>query len=130
MKLSTSNAGFSKPTITVLCNSSTNELVFNADDIALLEKAITELYISKLLPNLSRKLTRKMCIKINSWREAINDFVAGIDCSINHLEVTYILSSIQVLITTIPHAFVSERLYAHAMLKRFRNVEQSSLLQA
>lgn len=123
----------SRPTITIDYDSTISEnsaLTLTSDDVVLLEKAISELYISQLLPNLSRKLIRKICIKINGWRGSLISPTSCVDFSINKVEMSYILSSIQIFIYIIPLTFIAERISAHAMLKRFTAMDYSGALTA
>lgn len=120
-------------TIILDCNTAMkldSQLTLSMADIGILETAITELYISRLFPNLCRKLTRKMCLKINSWHGAINNLAGEADLTISSIEMNYILSSIKVYIKTIPHVFLEDRMNAYVMLNRFNRLEHSNSLAA
>jgi hypothetical protein len=120
-------------TITLNYNStmaSNNHLTLTADDIVLLENAIVELSVQPLIFGLSKKLARRLCIKINNWRNIEIDTSYDFDWSINATEMIYLLSSIKVLIYTIPHSFVSERINAHTLFKRLDSLNELSLLEA
>jgi hypothetical protein len=120
---------------TVTVNSDNNSVINNSlsltvEDIGYLELTVTDLYISSLMPNLHPKVTRKLCLKINSWRRAIDNPKRDIDLTVNAEEITQITFSIQLHIYNIPLTLIPERIRSHAMLKRFQNLDNVNILAA